>query len=179
MRAQIRSEIAGVQTLDQAERIDVVRALAWVDSGATLCRISKPATPPMHLVSYFVVVDGDQVLLVDHKNAQRWLPPGGHVEAGEHPRATVLRELQEELGFAAPHAIAAPLLLTCSTTVGPSTPHVDVSLWYVVRCSRSQPLVFDAGEFNSVRWFPWGDVPPQRSEPHLPRFLAKLQSIGI
>ena len=179
MRSQIRSEMAGISPLDEEERSDIAQALAWVDSGAELCRLAKPATPPMHLVSYFVVAAADQVLLVDHRNAQRWLPPGGHVEPDEHPRDTVLRELQEELGFAAPHPIAPPLLLTCSTTLGLTTAHTDVSLWYLVRCSRSQPLLFDAAEFHSVRWFAWAEVPQQRCEPHLPRFLAKLKIIGI
>jgi 8-oxo-dGTP pyrophosphatase MutT (NUDIX family) len=43
------------------------------------------------------------VLLVDHKNARLWLPTGGHVEEGEDPRATVVRELKEELGLAVNH----------------------------------------------------------------------------
>jgi 8-oxo-dGTP pyrophosphatase MutT (NUDIX family) len=53
----------------------------------------------MHLVSHFVLADGQHALLVDHLNAQRWLPPGGHIEPSEHPRATVVRELREELGL--------------------------------------------------------------------------------
>jgi 8-oxo-dGTP diphosphatase len=97
----------------------VADALARVDSGAELFRVAKPATPPKHLVSYFVVVDGDHVLLVDHKNARLWLPSGGHVEPDEHPRTTVLRELREELGFTAAHAIEAPLMITCTTTISP------------------------------------------------------------
>lgn len=39
-------------------------------------------------MSYFLVASDTQVLLVDHKNAQLWLPTGGHVEPGEHPRDT-------------------------------------------------------------------------------------------
>ncbi|MEV4702232.1 NUDIX domain-containing protein [Actinoplanes sp. NPDC049316] len=38
------------------------------------------------------------VLLVDHRNARLWLPPGGHVEPGEAPAVTAGRELAEELG---------------------------------------------------------------------------------
>jgi NADH pyrophosphatase NudC (nudix superfamily) len=40
-----------------------------------------------------------------------------YVEPGEHPRSTVLRELEEELGFTADHEIHAPLMVTCTTTV--------------------------------------------------------------
>ena len=99
IRELIRTELAAIEPLDALEAEHLADALAWVDSGVDLFRVAKPATPPKHLVSYFAVVDADQILLVDHKNARLWLPAGGHVELGEHPRATVVRELEEELGF--------------------------------------------------------------------------------
>lgn len=174
MRQQIRDEFSAIEPFDVREQADLTRALAWIDSGDDLCRLVKPATPPMHLVAYFVIVDGAQVLLVDHRNAELWLPPGGHVDAGEHPRATVTRELAEELGFAPAHPIGAPLFATISTTVGLTAGHTDVSLWYLVRAPKSQPLVFDSAEFAEVRWFACEEVPLSRAEPNMQRFLAKL-----
>ena len=174
MRSQIRAEVTAIDPLDEIERAHIADALTWIDSGAQLCRVEKPATPPKHLVSYFVVVDGDSLLLVDHKSARLWLPSGGHVEPGEHPRATVTRELREELGFELGHELAPPLMLTCSVTVGLTAGHTDVSLWYVVHGDRRQPLHFDTGEFNAVRWFTFADAPVSRSDPHLGRFLSKL-----
>ncbi|PFH10516.1 ADP-ribose pyrophosphatase YjhB (NUDIX family) [Collimonas sp. PA-H2] len=174
LRRQIRAEFSSIQPLDTLEQTHIAEALEWLDSGAELCRQAKPATPPQHLVSYFVVVDDGHALLVDHRNAQLWLPPGGHVEPGEHPRTTVLRELEEELGFSASHAIQAPVLLTATTTVGLTAGHTDVSLWYVVRASRAQKITFDEKEFNAVRWFPFAELPLERSDPHMDRFLRKL-----
>jgi len=178
MRQQIRDEIAAIIPLDDVEAAHRADALAWVDSGASLCRTGKPATPPKHLVAYFAVIDGSGVLLVDHRNAELWLPTGGHVEPGEHPRTTVVRELLEELGFAAAHDISAPLMITCTTTVGQTAGHTDVSLWYAVRAERAQPIRFDEGEFKAVRWFDFEAVPHERSEPHLRRFLEKLVAHG-
>lgn len=174
IRAGIRAEIVSIQALDALEAQQQREALAWVDSGAELARLAKPATPPMHLVSYFAVVAPGQLLLVDHKNAQLWLPSGGHVEPGEHPRETVARELIEELGFAPPHPIGAPLMITRSDTVGLTAGHTDVSLWYVVHARRDQALHFDREEFHAVRWFAWDEVPLERSDPHMARFLRKL-----
>ncbi len=174
MRALIRAELAAIEPLDAVEHDHLADALAWLDSGAELCRVAKPATPPKHLVSYFAVIDADRILLVDHRNARLWLPPGGHVEAGEHPRATVARELEEELGLRAGHDIDAPLMVTCTTTVGLTAGHTDVSLWYVVHVSRTQALAFDRAEFDSVQWFRFPDVPFERSDPHLRRFIQKL-----
>lgn len=174
MRSKIRAEVAAIDPLDEIESEHINAVLAWIDSGAELCRLEKPATPPMHLVSYFVLIDGGKVLLVDHKNAQLWLPSGGHVEPGEHPRVTVARELREELGIELEHEIAPPLMITCSVTVGLTAGHTDVSLWYVVNADHRRALQFDQSEFNSVRWFAFNDVPLSRSDPHLGRFLYKL-----
>jgi 8-oxo-dGTP diphosphatase len=46
MRKAIRAELAMVEPHDSLEQEHIAEALAWVDSGAELCRISKPATPP-------------------------------------------------------------------------------------------------------------------------------------
>jgi 8-oxo-dGTP diphosphatase len=128
------------------------------------------------LVSYFALVDGDNILLVDHRSAQLWLPPGGHVEPGEHPRETVVRELFEELRIVAGHEIAEPLMVTCTTTVGLAAAHVDVSLWYVVRADRTERIEFDREEFAEFQWFGFANVPLHRSDPHMGRFLVKLTS---
>jgi 8-oxo-dGTP pyrophosphatase MutT (NUDIX family) len=176
MRDLIRSELTAIVPMDALESEHLADALAWVDSGVGLVRVAKPATPPKHLVSYFAVVDVDQILLVDHKNAGLWLPAGGHVESDEHPRSTVLRELEEELGFTAAHQIDPPLMVTCTTTVGLTAGHIDVSLWYVVHASRTQWMNFDDAEFNGVKWFRFSEIPFGRSDPHLRRFTKKLAS---
>jgi 8-oxo-dGTP pyrophosphatase MutT (NUDIX family) len=174
MRDIIREEVASIEPFDALEHAHRADALAWIDSGAPLCRTEKPATPPKHLVSYFVLVDRDHVLLVDHKNARLWLPSGGHVEPGEHPRATVARELLEELRLELSEPGRAPLMLTVAETVGVTAGHTDVSLWYVIDADRRAAIKFDRAEFEAVRWFHFAEAPVSRSDPHLSRFLGKL-----
>ncbi|MEK8029781.1 NUDIX hydrolase [Ideonella sp. DXS29W] len=174
LRAAIHAELRCITPLDELEREHLADTLGWVASGAELFRLAKPATPPRHLVSYFAVVDGPHILLVDHLNAQLWLPAGGHVEPGEHPRATVVRELLEELGLRCHHPVEPPLMVTCTPTVGLTAGHVDVSLWYVVHADRQSPIVFDCSEFFEARWFAFSDVPLNRADPHLGRFIQKL-----
>ena len=129
--------------------------LTWITSGAPLFRTAKPATPPQHLVSYFVLVDPAQekLLLVEHKNAGLWLPGGGHIEPDEHPQATVRRELHEELGIAADFLFDEPLFLTVTKTVGATAGHTDVTFWYVLRGDSTQVLHFDDNEFHTIRCF--------------------------
>lgn len=175
MASLVRSELLSIVPFDATERQHVADALAWVASGAPLFRTSKPATPPKHLVSYFAVIDDGHILLVDHRNARLWLPTGGHVDVGEHPRATVVRELKEELGIVATIAdVGPPRMVTVTETVGITAGHTDVSLWYVVAGHRSAPLEYDTSEFHSVNWFRFSGVPVDRADPHLRRFLAKL-----
>ena len=174
LRSQIREEIFSIEPCDELERAQIADALSWVDSGIGLCREQKPATPPRHLVSYFVCTDGTRVLLTDHINAQLWLPTGGHVEHGEHPRATVQREAREELGIEAQPLFSEPLMLTISETQGTQARHTDVSLWYVLQLGRAQEITPDPREFHSVRWFLPSEVPLDRSDPHIARFLGKL-----
>jgi 8-oxo-dGTP diphosphatase len=176
LRTSIRDEFAGISPVDAEERGHLADAVAWIDAGAELSRRAKPATPPKHLVAYFAVVDAGHMLLVDHKAAQLWLPPGGHVEPGEHPRTTVIRELKEELGIAARHAIAPPLMVSCATTVGLTAGHIDVSLWYVVYADHTQSMTFDHNEFHDIRWFSLTKAPLERSDPNLGRFIKKLNS---
>ncbi|BAZ33517.1 hypothetical protein NIES4074_60310 (plasmid) [Cylindrospermum sp. NIES-4074] len=67
-------------------------------------------------------------------------------------------------------------MVTCTTTVGLTAGHTDVSLWYIVRSSRTQKLKYDENEFNSVRWFSFSQVPLDRSDLHLGRFIKKLMA---
>ncbi len=177
MRSQIRSQVQNICPASAEERVQWMDALAWIDSGAPLFRTAKPATPLKHLVAYFPVVDADHILLVDHKNARRWLPTGGHVEVDEDPRNTVVREIREELGLhVSADQVEEPLLVTVTQTVGLTRGHVDVSLWYPVHISRSTPLIFDASEFNEARWFHHEEAKQLLGDPNLGMFLAKLRA---
>lgn len=178
MNNLILDELAAIEPLDAIEAAHLADAVAWVESDAQLFRIAKPATPSKHLVSYFAVVDDDHILLVDHRNAGLWLPTGGHVEPGEHPRETVVRELFEELGLlAAVDAIGPPAMVTVTVTTGQTAGHTDVSLWYVVRGNRSAAFAFDTAEFSAARWFAFAEAPLRRADPHLGRFIAKIRRV--
>lgn len=179
MRDEIRSEVTSIEPLDQIEAQDLKRTLQWLESGAEICRQEKPATPPQHLVSYFALVDDEYLLLVDHINAQLWLPNGGHVDPGEHPRTTVIREAKEELGIEAEFLSERPLFLTLTETVGTTAGHIDVSLWYVLRGDRRRTLNFDDSEFLAARWFHRDAIPFERTDPNLGRFLTKLDSAQL
>ena len=49
-------------------------------------------------VAIFVVKEG-QVLLIHHRQLNKWLPLGGHIELDEDPEMAALREVREESGL--------------------------------------------------------------------------------
>lgn len=176
IRSKIHQVVTTISPLDKAEQEHMRFVLDWIESGCEIFRIEKPATPEIHLVSYFVIASPamDQILLVDHKKAGLWLPPGGHVDPGENPKETVRREAKEELGIEAKFFFDKPLLLTVTKTVGNIVKHTDVSLWYLLKCDPRQSFDYDINEFNQIRWFWINEIPFEKSDPHMKRFLQKM-----
>lgn len=176
VRNGIRDLVLAIQPLDDIERQHIDFVLKWIQSGVEIYRTVKPATPPTHLVSYFLVFSPEQfkVLLVDHKKAGLWLPSGGHVELDEDPKETVIREAKEELGIEAEFLFEEPLFVTVTKTVGNIAQHTDVSLWYVLKWNPDDPLTFDKDEFHQIRWFGIDEIPYEKSDPYLRRFLEKM-----
>ena len=65
-------------------------------------------------VAIFVVHDG-KILLIHHRQLDKWLPLGGHIELDEDPEQAALREAKEESG------LEVELLGERPPTTGPGT----------------------------------------------------------
>ena len=176
LRQKIHRLISSLNPLDNIEKEHIRFALDWIESGSEIFRIEKPGTPDIHLVSYFVIASPEmnQILLVDHKKAELWLPPGEHVDPGEDPKETVRREAKEELGIDAEFLFDEPLLLTVTKTVGNVARHTDVSLWYLLKGDPSQVLDYDPNEFHQIHWFGINEIPVDNTDPHMKRFIEKM-----
>lgn len=179
IRSQIHQIVSSMSPLDELEQDHIRFVLDWIDSGREIFRIEKPATPDTHLVAYFIIAstEMDQVLLVDHKKAELWLPPGGHVDPGEDPKETVRREAKEELGMDVEFLFHEPILLTVTKTVGNVAKHTDVSLWYLLMGNPHRTLDYDPDEFNQIRWFTIDEIPFEKSDPHMKRCIQKMLSL--
>ncbi|PRY18627.1 NUDIX domain-containing protein [Pseudosporangium ferrugineum] len=181
LREQIRRTVAGISPADPIEVREQASVLAWIDSNAPLFR-EHGSIPARHLAVYFAVLDPVRrsVLQVDHRKAQAWVFPGGHVDA-EPPAEAVVREAKEELGIDGEFHLAfgdRPLLVTESRTRPPGE-HVDVTLWYVLDGSEGMPLTGDPGEFLGLRWShidePESWIGTCYAPSQVTRFLAKVR----
>ena len=67
-------------------------------------------TAPVIRVVAALISDADgRLLLVRKRGTDRFMQAGGKPEAGETPRAALVRELEEELGLRVPEAALAPI----------------------------------------------------------------------
>lgn len=173
--------VSGIRQWDHLETEHRAETLNWLETTNDVFRRAKPATPDKHLVSYVVMVDPDDgsTLLVDHINARLWLPPGGHVEPGEHPTDAARREAHEELGIDPMLAEPSgrPSFVTVTRTGGLDARHVDVSLWFLLIGRLGMDLTIDLTEFNEARWWSQTDVRaanPESFDPQYLRFVEKV-----
>ncbi len=177
IREHIHHIISTIIPYGDVEQEHINDTCLWIESGAPIFRMQKPDVPNKHLASYFVLFDeiNQKILLVDHKKACLWLPSGGHVEMDEDPKTTVERECLEELGVRADFWAPDPLFITLTLIEGVSPRHTDVSLWYVLKGDSHASYQFDKEEFNDIRWFRLDDIPYEKSDPHMERFIQKLK----
>jgi 8-oxo-dGTP diphosphatase len=184
-RTVVRDRVLAVTPADDWEAADQAAILDWIDSGAPLFRTVKPAVPPKHLAVYFALIDDDArcMMLVDHRKAQAWLLPGGHVDDGEDPRWSVEREAFEELRitpkFHERLGGGQPLFLSITQTRGADT-HTDVTLWFALKGDSTAEIRPDPREFSEVRWYDFDgrtDWSASWFDPHMQRFVAKLRAM--
>ena len=72
-------------------------ALDVLDASNPFARTTEPG----HITASAFILDKAQkhVLLIQHVGLNRWLQPGGHVDAGENPLQAAIRESLEEAGL--------------------------------------------------------------------------------
>ncbi|MCC2110660.1 MAG: (deoxy)nucleoside triphosphate pyrophosphohydrolase [Hyphomicrobiales bacterium] len=102
------------------------------------------------LVVACALVDADGRVLIAQRPAEKslgglWEFPGGKVELGEEPEATLIRELREELGIEVNPACLAPLSFASH---GYDDFHLLMPLWV---CRKWQGTV-EALEHDALKW---------------------------
>ncbi len=119
-----------------------------------------------------VVVHQGKVLLIHHRNLNKWLPLGGHVELDEDPETAALREAKEESGLEVEllgerppttepgtRALIAPRFLDIHRI---TASHQHIGMIYWAR-PRNGTLTLSVSEHHDIRWCSAADL--DRLEP--------------
>lgn len=109
-----------------------------------------------HLTASTIVVSELGVLLHIHKRLGIWLQPGGHIDPGERPWETAIRETEEETGVKAGHPPSGPLLIHVDVMPA-ANDHVHYDLRYLTLAPPLTPKP-PPGESPQVRWFGWDEA---------------------
>jgi len=68
------------------------------------------------------------------------------------------------------------LFVAVTESVWYTEKHTDISLWYLLRADSNCQLNINKKELNQIRWFDWDQIPFECSDPHLMRFIRKVES---
>ena len=121
----------------------------------------------------------DRVLLIRHRKLNRWLQPGGHLEAADATLAqAVLREVREETGLTG--RVIGKGLYDVDAHLIPARrevpAHVHHDLRLLVEVDEGHALLGDAAEVTDLRWFDGRGLETLRMEPSVWRLWQKLPS---
>jgi 8-oxo-dGTP pyrophosphatase MutT (NUDIX family) len=107
------------------------------------------------------VVEGDRVLLIHHRQLDKWLPLGGHIELDEDPEQAALREAREESGLEVEligerppttgpgtRALIAPRFLDIHR-INPTHEHIGMIYW---ARPKSGHTTLAELEHHDIRW---------------------------
>ena len=175
-RKQLLFLLNNIHPFDDIEEEHLVLFKNWVHSGEPLYRISKPAVPNKHLAVFSVVVDESlkKMLMVHHKDAGLWLPPGGHVDSQEHPLMAAKRELNEEIKMPVHCLNDLPLMLSWKNVCDGSENHTDATFWYLFQGDARKLSGYDDKEFHSVQWVPIELVKNLETSRDVRRFINRI-----
>jgi 8-oxo-dGTP pyrophosphatase MutT (NUDIX family) len=123
---------------------------------------SRSEFDPGHFTASAFVVspDGASLLLIHHAKLDRWLQPGGHIEADDDTvEVAARREVLEETGVAALTRVGESLVRIDAHEIPergtePAHLHLDLGLGFVAQNLEIGPIT----EVLDAKWVPMGDL---------------------
>lgn len=118
------------------------------------------------VVSVYIVYE-NKVLLIYHRQLNKWLPIGGHIELNEDPDEALFREVKEECGLEI-EVLADKPTINSGGTKFLYTPlfldihkileiHKHVEFVYFAK-AKSDKFIFNKEEHKDIRWFSREDL---------------------
>lgn len=160
-------------TTDEVEA--VVAILELLDDGPRT--FAADYFVPGHVTASAFVVDRthSRLLLIHHRKLDRWMQPGGHVDAGEDVLTAAIREVQEETGVVATPLRSGIFDLDVHSIPAhgdqPAHRHYDVR--FLLETTSDEVVLTD--EVLGVRWVPFASVATMDTDGSVVRAAGKLR----
>jgi 8-oxo-dGTP diphosphatase len=122
------------------------------------------------VTGYVMNVEHTKLLMIHHNKLNKWLPPGGHLEAGEVPHRCALREVLEETGIHArvididehdlnindgidaqiprPYALLYVLIPKNED----KAEHINLDMIYALEADEDEAITMQVKEVSDVQW---------------------------
>lgn len=136
-----------------------------------------------HITSSGFVVNKarDRVLMVHHNIYNSWSWTGGHADGEENLLEVAMREVNEETGVNSISPVSPEVFsLDILTVLGHVkrgkyvSPHLHLSLAYLLEVDENEQLVVKEDENSGVKWVPIDEVNAYSNEPHMQKVYEKL-----
>ena len=105
-----------------------------------------------------LISKGDRILLEKRQHthgAGTWGPPSGHIDYGETPEQTAMRETKEETGV----TISEPKFRVVTNDVFEKEQKHYITVWFEAQYVSGEPKVSAPEEESEVGWFTWDNLP--------------------
>lgn len=121
-----------------------------------------------------VIIDGDKVLLIKNKRSLHWSFPKGHMERGESPLQTALREIREETGL---NVIIDP---TVSSTINYNpTFEINKDVTYFLARPWKGTLHAQESEVSELAWLSINDAIEEITHDNEKEVLKKIYQMYL
>ncbi len=173
VRQSYISSIEHIIPFDGEEEEAQEEVLEWIK---TAQHLTKKENIEQHLGVVALVVNPEmnKVFLLNHKKAQAYLMPGGHVDVGETLQQAIEKELSEELGLVVDMKASYPFYISKILTQGKNAGHHDVTTVFKIVVDPSTNFSVEAKEADEAGWFDWSKLESMPAFTQLPRIKQKL-----
>ena len=125
---------------------------------------------------YAVIKSSENILLCQLTRSRMWTLPGGGVEFGEDPSETMIREVQEETGFAVRNL--GLLGVNSHVAMKPDEIH-SIYIIYSAEIIGGEMRSEEEGTTDQCAWHSWESAGSLNPSPSLRFVLNHFESVGV